>query len=61
VASSGQSSISTPRSWPQKKVPKAPNPTQPTYLTGLDSVSLISLSLLAMLAYHLCFQERRLV
>jgi hypothetical protein len=31
------------------------------YLTGLDSVSVISVSLLAMLAYHLCFQERRLV
>jgi hypothetical protein len=31
------------------------------YLTGLDSASLISLSLLAVLAYHLCFQERRLV
>jgi hypothetical protein len=38
-----------------------PNFHHTFYLTSLDSVSLISLSLLAMVAYHLCFQERRLV
>jgi hypothetical protein len=31
------------------------------YVAGLDTASLIALSLLAMLAYHLFFQERRLV
>jgi hypothetical protein len=49
--------------WPEPRPepPTSSRPRRPNEAPPPTRVSLISLSLLAMLAYHLCFQERRLV